>query len=331
MRFASFPRFPLLAGPTPLQRAERLEKALGANSPRIFIKRDDLTGLAYGGNKTRKLEYLVAEAITQQATVLVTAGAVQSNHARQTAAAAVLAGMKSHLILDARYGHLKGGNLLIDQLLGAEIVFVDGDEERVAYTAKVPELLAEQGERAYMIPIGGSTPLGSLGYVRAAHELNTQLIELGVDADVLYYTSGSQGTAAGLIAGSMVFNTSWNALGIGITSDEEHLRAAAAPLTQATLDLMEAGLTLDPESIPIDDSFVGDGYGISTEASVAALRLVAQTEAILLDPVYTSKPMAALIAHVREGRYTPDQSVVFLHSGGAPAIFVHEETLLEGS
>ncbi|MCC6704658.1 MAG: pyridoxal-phosphate dependent enzyme, partial [Thermomicrobiales bacterium] len=173
MRLASFPRFPLLSGPTPLQRAERFERALGPDSPRIFIKRDDHTGLAYGGNKARKLEYLVADALAQNATVLVTEGVVQSNHARMTAAAAVLAGLKSYLILDSRNGLEEQGNLLLDRLMGAECGIVPTVEERIAARTGVPAMLVERGERPYFIPTGGSNALGSLGYVRAVHELNT--------------------------------------------------------------------------------------------------------------------------------------------------------------
>ncbi len=331
MRLASFPRFPLLSGPTPLQRAERFERALGPDSPRIFIKRDDHTGLAYGGNKARKLEYLVADALAQNATVLVTEGVVQSNHARMTAAAAVLAGLKSYLILDSRNGLEEQGNLLLDRLMGAECGIVPTVEERIAARTGVPAMLVERGERPYFIPTGGSNALGSLGYVRAVHELNTQLLELGIDPEVVYFPTGSQGTLAGLVVGSKLLGTVWSPLAVGVEGDEHELRADAAPLVNATLELICSPVTIAPEEIRIEGNFSGAGYGIPTEAGLEAIHLLARTEAIFLDPVYTGKAMSALIAHVREGRYTPDQSIVFIHTGGTPSLFVHREILLGSS
>ena len=329
MRLASFPRFPLLSGPTPLQRAERLERALGPQSPRIYIKRDDLTGLAYGGNKARKLEYLVADALGQNATVLVTEGVVQSNHARMTAAAAVLAGLKSYLILDARNGQDEQGNLLLNRLMGAECGIVPTAEERIVGRTAVPAMLRERGERPYFIPTGGSNALGSLGDVRATHELDAQLLELGVEPESVYFPTGSQGTLAGLVVGAKLLGSSWTPLAVGVEGDEQELRADAAPLVNKTLELVEAGVSIAPEEIAIEGNFSGAGYGIPTEAGLEAIHLLARTEAIFLDPVYTGKAMSALIAHVREERYTPAQSIVFIHTGGTPSLFVHRDLLLE--
>ena len=332
MKLASFSRFSLVPGPTPLQRATRLERALGPSSPRIYLKRDDLTGLAYGGNKGRKLEYLVADAIAQGATVLITEGAVQSNHARMTAAAAVLAGVKSHLILDARNGREEQGNLLLDRLLGAECTIVDSVEEREAARESVPARLREQGETPYLIPTGGSNPLGALGYVQAAYELASQLLELGESPTALYSGTGSQGTLAGLEAGAVLTNASWDPVSISVSgTDETQLRVDAAALTNATLALIDSPIRIDASDIAIDAGYVGAGYGKATEGSLEAIHLLARTEAVFLDPVYTGKAMSALIDHVRAGRYDATESIIFIHTGGTPSLFVHRDILLAGA
>jgi D-cysteine desulfhydrase family pyridoxal phosphate-dependent enzyme len=329
MRLAAFPRFPLLTGPTPLQRAERFERALGDGSPRIYIKRDDLTNLAYGGNKARKLEYLVADALAQGATVLVTEGATQSNHARMTAAAAVLAGVKCLLILDARNGAEDQGNLLLDKLMGAEIRIVpDGPSRKVAMAA-IGDQLRAAGEVPYIIPTGGSVPLGSLGYVRAVHELESQLFDLNESPRRVYFANGSSGTFAGIVAGSKIFNTSWLPCAVSVEGEEEEMRHDALPHVQGTLDLLESGMTVTGDDLNVVHGFQGDGYGIPTDAGLEAIMLLARTEAVFLDPVYTGKAMSALIAHVRAGEFSPDDSIVYIHSGGTPSVFVHRELLLQ--
>ena len=331
MRLAAYPRFPLVTGSTPLQRAERLERALGPDAPRIYIKRDDLTGLAYGGNKARKLEYLVADALSHRATVLVTEGVTQSNHARMTAAAALLAGLKCVLILDARNGAEEQGNLLLDRLMGAEVRIVPGRQERIDAMASIADELRDAGESPYVVPTGGSVPLGSLGYVRAAHELDTQLLEIGEAPNRLYYPTGSQGTLAGLVAGARLFSSSWAPWAIAVEGTEQEIRDDAVPHVAGTLELLGAGhQAVAPDDICIDAGFAGDGYGIPTEAGLEAIHLLARTEAIFLDPVYTGKAMSALIAHIRAGAFSPDESVVFLHTGGTPSLFVHRDLLLEG-
>ena len=331
MRIASFPRFQLVTGITPLQRAARLEAALGTGSPRIYIKRDDLTGLAYGGNKARKLEYLVADAIAQNATVLVTEGAVQSNHARMTAAAAVLAGLKSYLILDARNGQEEQGNLLLDRLMGAECGICATVEERIEARTAVPEMLRARGERPYVIPTGGSNALGSLGYIRAARELDAQLTEIGEDPSSVYFPSGSQGTLAGMVVGARVFGSVWNPVGVAVSGDSRGMLDGATTLIEQTLALIESDLRITVEDNIVDGNFAGEAYGIPTEAGLEACHLLARTEAIFLDPVYTGKAMSALIAHVRAGRFSPDESIVFIHTGGTPSIFVHRDMLLAGT
>jgi len=331
MRLAAYPRFPLVTGPTPLQRAERLERALGADAPRIYIKRDDLTGLAYGGNKGRKLEYLVADALAHRATVLVTEGVTQSNHARMTAAAALLAGLKCVLILDARNGAEEQGNLLLDRLMGADVRIVPGRQERIDAMARIADELRDAGESPYVIPTGGSVPLGSLGYVRAAHELDAQLLDIGEAPSRVYFPTGSQGTLAGLVAGARLFNSSWSPWAIAVEGTEREIRDDAVPHVAGTLEILGAAdQTVAPVEMCIDAGFAGEGYGIPTEAGMEAIHLLARTEAIFLDPVYTGKAMSALIAHVRAGAFSPDDSVVFIHTGGTPSLFVHRDLLLEG-
>ncbi|MGH2550725.1 MAG: D-cysteine desulfhydrase family protein [Thermomicrobiales bacterium] len=329
MRLAAFPRFPLLTGPTPLQRAERLERALGPNSPRIFIKRDDLTNLAYGGNKARKLEYLVADALAKGATVLVTEGVTQSNHARMTAAAAVLAGLKCILILDARNGNDDQGNLLLDRLLGAEIRIVSGGAERREAMLAIGDELRAAGEVPYVVPTGGSVPLGSLGYVRGVHELQSQLFELEETPARVYFPNGSSGTFAGIVAGAKVFNVGWVPIAVSVEGEEEEMRRDAYPQVVGTLELLGTTITAEPEDLVIAHGFQGAGYGIPTDAGIEAIHLLAKTEAIFLDPVYTGKAMSALIAHVRAGHFSPEESIVFIHTGGTPSVFVHRDLLLQ--
>ncbi len=326
MRLFEFPRFPLLPGPTPLQRAERFERALGANSPRIHLKRDDLTGLAYGGNKARKLEFLVADALKQGATILVTEGAVQSNHARMTAAAAVLAGLKCLLVLDTRHGTEVQGNLLLDHMLGAEVRFVaDGAARRATMNGIDAELRA-QGEVPYVITTGGSMPMGSLGYVLGTFELLGQLAAIGESPEALYFATGSEGTLAGLAVGAGTFSAPWRTVGVSVSEPAADVRRVGDELAAGTLELMGGGRAADYEVL---GEFVGQAYGIPTAAGMEAIRLLAKSEAVFLDPVYTGKAMSALVAHVRAGRWTPDQSVVFVHTGGGPSLFVHAGRLLQ--
>jgi D-cysteine desulfhydrase family pyridoxal phosphate-dependent enzyme len=329
MRLASYPRFPLVTGPTPLQRASRLEKALGPQSPRIYIKRDDLTGLAYGGNKARKLEYLVADALKQGATVLVTEGVTQSNHARMTAAAAVLAGLKCVLILDARNGADEQGNLLLDRMLGAEVRIVAGRDERIAAMKTIGDELRAAGEIPYVVPTGGSVPLGSLGYVFGVIELEAQLFELGEVPNRVYFPNGSEGTLAGIVAAAKVLDVSWQPLPVAVEGNAADMVRGAMPIIAGTLELLGTSRTVEPCEITIEEGFTGDGYGIPTEAGLEAIRLLAQTEAIFLDPVYTGKAMSALISHIRNGALTPEESVVFIHTGGTPSLFVNPELILE--
>ncbi len=321
------PRFSLCELPTPLKRASRLETALGAGSPRIWIKRDDLTGLAYGGNKARKLEYLIAEAIDQHATCVITEGNVQSNHARMTAAAAVLAGLKCVLVLDPRGGLEVQGNLLLDQLLGADIRILDEGQPRHAAMLDIAAELESAGERPYVIRVGGSTPLGALGYARAFIELWEQCASEGFEPARVYSPTGSQGTLAGLMVGSTLVDREGAVQAIAVEDDTAKLSADASPIASGAAQLVGLQREYQPADFAIDDNHVGPGYGIATDAGLEAIRLVARTEALFLEPTYSGKAMSGLIGHIREGRFSPADNVVFIHTGGGPAIFARAEEL----
>lgn len=328
MRLDAFPRARLCVLPTPLVRAARLEAALGAGCPRLWIKRDDLTGLALGGNKARKLEYLVAGAADAGATVLITEGAVQSNHARMTVAAANAAGLHAALVLDAANGDAVAGNLLLDHLLGAEVHIVPLPGERAAEMDRVAGALRQRGERPFVIPTGGSVPLGALGYVAAVRELLEQLDAVDERPSALYHATGSLGTQAGLVVGARAFAAPFAIRGIAVSHPAEEKPARGAALATDTAALLGMETIFEAGDVLVDGRFVGEAYGKLTPGCVEAIRLLASTEGILLDPVYSGKAMAGLLAHVREGRFRPDDSVVFLHTGGAPALFAFGERLL---
>ena len=324
------PRMPMAGLPTPIHDATRLRDALGGASrcPRVLIKRDDLTALGLGGNKARKLEYLVADALAQGATTLITTGAVQSNHARMTAAAACVAGMRCVLVLTTTVDEpAVAGNFLLDRLYGASVRLVPSVDPMLAVgqdEAVVAAVVAEEeaaGRRPYVIPVGGSSGIGVLGYVSGTAELVEQLDAMAVSPTRLYFASGSRGTQAGLTLGAKLCVASYDVTGIAVSAGEpEKIERAKRIANEAATRL---GL---PERIGLpdlvtDQGYIGEGYGIPTDAGLEAISLLARTEAIVLDPCYTSKGMAALIQHVRTGQLSPGDTVVFLHTGGFPAIF----------
>jgi D-cysteine desulfhydrase family pyridoxal phosphate-dependent enzyme len=326
---AALPRYSLATLPTPLQRARNLEAALGPRSPRIYLKRDDLTGLAFGGNKVRKLEVLLAAALADEATVLVSEGAAQSNHARVTAAAAALAGLRCVLVLDARHGADVAGNLLLDRLMGAEVRVVADKATRAAMMRQVDAELRTAGDRPCLIPTGGSVPLGAAAYVAAVQEVLTQLTAIDETPVRLYSATGSLGTQAGLVVGARVFSAPFTVLGVAVEHPLAELVAKGVILANETADLLALDERFTAADIAIDDGFVGPAYGVPTGEGLAAIRLLARTEAVFLDPVYSGKAMSALIAHVRSGEFGPDESVVFLHTGGGPSLFAAGTALLE--
>jgi len=327
------PRLALAMLPTPLQEAACLREALGgaARCPRLLVKRDDLTGLAGGGNKARKLEYLVGDARRLGATTLITTGAVQSNHARMTAGAARIAGMDAELVLTTHVPDpADEGNLLLDRLFGARVHFVPSvdpmlavglDDEKVR---EVEAAVRARGGTPYVIPVGGSSAVGALGYVSGTVELCDQLDALGVRPSRLYFGSGSRGTQAGLTLGAHLCAAPYALHGIAVSAGEPEKveRARRAARDAAALLGFDDGVL--GCAFVTDQGFIGDGYGIPTAECLEAAVLAARTEALMLDLTYTAKAMAALVRHVRRGEIPPDEVVVFLHTGGAPALFTRD-------
>ena len=321
----------LAALPTPFEPLPRLSQALNSNGrgPAIWIKRDDCTGFAGGGNKARKLEYLIAEALQGGADTLVTMGAIQSNHARQTAAAAARHGLGCLLLLAdsvANRGEVyrTNGNWLLDQAFGAEIRLLAASEDGAAVAEKTMAELTAQGRKPYFIPIGGSNALGSLGYRDAVLELAAQAKDEGCRIDHIVVPTGSGGTHAGILAGVEQAGLPWRVHGISVSRPSDQAQAIVSGLLQDIFGL-EGRQNRTMPALEVDDSHVGSGYGQPTAAMVEALELVARTEGILLDPVYTGKAMAGLLSLVRAGAIAPNETVVFWHTGGLPGLFAYPE------
>ncbi|WP_411502396.1 D-cysteine desulfhydrase [Brevibacillus centrosporus] len=311
------------AGPTPIEKLERLSQVLGG--PAISIKRDDQLGLTVGGNKTRKLEYLVADALRQGADTLITCGAVQSNHCRLTLAAAVREGLKCQLVLTEPidgYNPQANGNHLLFHLLGVEkIEVIPAGGDTLPVMEKLAQELADQGRKAYLIPVGGSNEVGSLGYMACAEEIEQQSWESGIVYDYVVTASGSAGTQAGLLAGFLARQSDIKVIGVNVSRDRAAQEAKVLDLFASTAEMIGLRGEIRPESVLCDDRFVGPGYAIPTEEMIEAVKLVAQTEGILLDPVYSGKAMAGLIGMIREGRFAKEDHLLFLHTGGSPALY----------
>ncbi|MFL5296873.1 MAG: D-cysteine desulfhydrase [Phenylobacterium sp.] len=322
--------------PTPLEPLPRLTQALATSpggGPELWIKRDDCTGLAGGGNKTRKLEYLLGDALANDADTLVTQGATQSNHVRQTAAAAARFGLACEIILEDRTGsnatdYTQSGNVLLDELMGAAIRRVPGGTDMNAALAEVAAEVAERGGRPYVIPGGGSNVIGALGYVECALELVSQANEIGLEIDRIVTATGSAGTHAGLVAGLAVMGADIPVLGIGVRAPKEAQEANVFKLAQETADLLGHKDRVTRDLVVADCDYVGAGYGLVDDAVIEALKLAARTDAILLDPVYTGKAMKGLIALAQAGRFD-GETVVFLHTGGAQGLFGYQ-SVMEG-
>ena len=324
MDITRFPRVRLGHFPTPLEPLDNLSKLLGG--PRLWIKRDDCTGLSTGGNKTRKLEFLMADAMAREADVVITQGATQSNHARQTAAAAAKLGIQCHVLLENRTGYtaadyVDGGNVLLDRLHGATVERRPGGSDMQAEMEAVAERLRQQGRRPYVIPGGGSNPLGAIGYANAALELVQQSVEMGLRIDSLVHATGSAGTQAGLVAGLHALNSSMRLLGIGVRAPREKQESMVHDLACRTSALLGVQGEIPRAAVQANCDYVGDGYGLPTPGMVEAVTLLARTEGLLLDPVYSGKGMAGLIDLVRKGAFARDQNIVFLHTGGSAALF----------
>ena len=326
MDLSRFPRVALGHWPTPLEPMARLQAHLGADCPRLFVKRDDCSGLATGGNKTRKLEFLMAAAQAQGAGAIVTFGAVQSNHARQTAAAAAKLGLPCDLILlemvarDSE-AYRWSGNVLFDLLFGARLHLAK-DEAGAAAALQAVTIEHEQaGRKVFVVPIGGSNAAGSLGYVAAFDEIAGQAREMGFAVDAIVHGSSSGGTQAGLIAGAAAADSATRIMGVNVYKKQGgDIASTVHALTLETMQL--AGVPIGDVSsrLHVIDGYQGDGYGLPSDAMREAVLLAAQTEGLLLDPVYAGKAMAALIGHVRKGKFSRGQTVVFLHTGGTAAL-----------
>lgn len=312
--------------PTPLHPLRRLSAHLGG--PEIWVKRDDQTGLATGGNKTRKLRFLVADALAQGADTLVTAGAMQSNHARQTAAAAAQFGLACHLVLRGTPPDTPSGNLLLDHLLGATIHWVSRKEDMAPAMEALCQELRYRGRKPYLIPYGGSNALGAAAYALAVQELLAQMPDPGFDAIVVASSSG--GTQAGLVAGSCLWGYSGEIVGISVDEPRHVLAPRVARLAEEAASLLGASIVLSPEEVLVDDRFIGPGYGVVTELEREAIRTAARWEGLLLDPVYTGRAFGGLLRLIEEGRWHAGQRVLFWHTGGIPALWAYISELLEG-
>ncbi len=331
MHLARFPRRRYTQGWTPLEKLDRLSGLLGG--PDIYIKRDDLLGLAGGGNKTRKLEFLVADALAQGADTLITCGAVQSNHCRLTLAAAVKEGLKCRLVLEERVAHSynpdASGNNFLFRLLGVEAVtVVPTGVDLAAEMQKVADQVAGLGRKAYVIPGGGSNTLGALGYVSCAEEILAQTHELGIRLDHIICASGSTGTHAGLICGLVGNNSHIPLTGINVRRTREEQEPNVHRLAQETAALLGINGGIPREAITALGDWVGPGYSLPTPEMVEAVQMLARVEGILLDPVYTGKAMAGLIGLVRRGVFKKGEHVLFVHTGGSPALYAYQSVLV---
>ena len=324
MHLSRFPRINLAHLPTPLEYLPNLSRIL--DGPEIYIKRDDCTGLGTGGNKTRKLEFLMADAIENKADVVITHGAVQSNHARQTAAAAARTGMGCLILLENRTGYtdreyMESGNVFLDRLFGAEVMHFPRDADMDGAMEEKAEELRSRGMTPYIIPGGGSNPIGALGYVNCAIETLTQANDIGLRIDHFVTATGSAGTQAGLVVGLEATNSKIPLLGIGVRAPKAQQEDKVYQLACATADHMGIPGCVDRDKVVANCEYVGDGYGLPTNSMVEAVTLMAQQEAILMDPVYSGKGLAGLIDLIDRGEYTKGQNLVFLHTGGSAGLF----------
>ncbi|MCC6880382.1 MAG: D-cysteine desulfhydrase family protein [Rhodocyclaceae bacterium] len=314
--------------PTPIEPLPRLSAHMGG--PRLFVKRDDLTGLGLGGNKLRKLEFLLGEALAQGADTVLTVGALQSNHARQTAAACARLGLDCELVLrrgsHASEAYLNSGNLLLDRLFGARLHLLQAQESREERMEARAEDLRAAGRRPYCVPVGGSCGLGDLGYVACAEEIIAQSEDMNVRFDAVVVATGSGGTQGGLVAGMRLLEGA-PVIGMAVEGTRAEQEALAAAQAMETLHLLGRDAADLGSSVAVMDDFVGSGYAKPTDSMREALSLAARFEGLVLDPVYTGKAFAGLIALARSGRFNNDQSLLFVHTGGVPGLFGYPESV----
>lgn len=331
MNLAKFPRRRYTEGQTPLEFLPRFTEAVGG--PRVYIKRDDLLGLTSGGNKTRKLEFLVADALAQGADTLITCGAVQSNHCRLTLSAAVKEGMKCRLVLEERvpdsYSPEASGNNFLFQLLGVEkITVVPAGSDMMAAMNSVAEDLKAEGRKGYVIPGGGSNAIGATGYVACAQEIQDQLFEMGVEIHRLCVASGSAGTHAGLLTGFIGCNMNIPVVGIGVSRDPQDQDPLVHKLAMETAKRLGIRQEIEREPVVTFGDYWRPKYSVPNAKMVEAVNLMAKTEGILLDPVYTGKAVAGLIDLCRKGYFRKDENVLYVHTGGSPALYAYRKVIL---
>jgi D-cysteine desulfhydrase family pyridoxal phosphate-dependent enzyme len=322
----NIPRLKFAHLPTPIESMPRLSETLGG--PHLLVKRDDQTGLAFGGNKTRKLEFLVADAQSQGAGMLITAGAAQSNHCRQTAAAAARFGFKCTLVLTGDAPTQVSGNLLLDHLFGAEIVWTTRAEREAVLQATFEKTKSE-GKQPYLVPYGGSSPTGAAAYAFAMQELMEQtrdfrsLEDFG-SLDWIVFASSSGGTQAGLVLGARLFGYKGKILGISVDEPEQILQERVARLASETSERLGQRIEFSADEVLVNADYAAPGYGVLTEAEREAVHLFARTEGLLLDPVYTGRAAAGMIALIRKGFFKKDETVLFWHTGGTTALFAEK-------
>jgi len=322
-------RFSLGFFPTPIHQLKNISKLYPGHN--IYIKRDDNTGLASGGNKTRKLEYLIQQALDQGCDTIITAGAQQSNHCRQTAAACSIAGLKCHLLLGGKKPAKYGGNLLLSSLLGANIHFTGANRKGEDIQALKKEL-EQNGSKCYIVPYGGSNIIGALGYVNAVNELKEQLINQNLQIDYIFFASSSGGMQAGLTLGLELYGLKAKLIPINIDKDETN----GLTLEQVVLNIVTQGVELlgiekgfDISDIYLNKDYNSAGYGVLTENERFTINKLAKTEGILLDPVYTARAFYGMLNYIEEGKIKPDSNILFWHTGGLPAIFTYADNLIQ--
>jgi 1-aminocyclopropane-1-carboxylate deaminase/D-cysteine desulfhydrase-like pyridoxal-dependent ACC family enzyme len=304
-------RVPLFTGPTPVEEMPRLRAKLGAQ-PTLLVKRDDAISFGFGGNKVRKLEYVLAQVTAYGADTIVTVGGVQSNHARATAAAAAKLGLRCVLIINGVKPHRPTANALLDQLLGAEIEYIPSRNERAEASERIMARLREEGRRPFFVPLGASTPTGAFGFLTAIGELVGQ----GVVPGVIVHASSSGGTQAGLVAGVALYGINTRIIGVSADDPADTVVSTVRRIVRGI-----EGLENFDGEIEVDDTRVGAGYGVPTESSCEAQELAARAEALFVDHTYTAKALGAMIAYLRDGRFDTDESVLFWHTGGQVGVF----------
>lgn len=325
--FNAIARVEITHAPTPIELAPRLSAELGCQ---LFFKRDDCTGLAGGGNKTRKLEYLLADARQQGSDTLITIGGLQSNHARQTAAAAAKFGFSCELVLEDVAGtpksdYYQNGNVLLDKLFGAKIHSMAVGTDCDTYAKTLIQKLLSEGRKPYLIPVGGSNVIGSYGYVRCANEILQQLTTLEMQIDQIVLATGSAGTQAGLLAGLIAAGIDIPVLGICVSRTTEDQQVLVESLLREMLIALDLNPNLARGRVTCNDNYIGNGYGITTEPMINAVKRCAQLEGLMLDPVYTGKAMAGLMDLCAQGVIKADSKQLFLHTGGSQGLFAYRE------